>query len=232
MHQSWGAPVRPKANRFYPLHRAQLAVLAHVANEAGPHAVVCGDFNVARESPLFGEFTEFFGELLLELEAHVGRAAEGVRQLVRPEHGSERGDAQLLVSAVAEEQSLGFIYLPFGQRVAAQDELGAGEAGLGRVGDQRVERLDVVEAVLGLLPGGDVTVAAPDGDGDPVAIERGQGILQSDSELADDLVRMGQLLLVLVCWPTTFRSVVWAIWPMASRTFSIATTDFTASTTL
>ena len=84
MHQSWGAPVRPKANRFYPLHRAQLAVLAHVANEAGPHAVVCGDFNVARESPLFGEFTEFFGELLLELEAHVGRAAEGVRQLVRP----------------------------------------------------------------------------------------------------------------------------------------------------
>ena len=84
MHQSWGAPVRPKANRFYPLHRAQLAVLAHVANEAGPHAVVCGDFNVARESALFGEFTEFFGELLLELEAHVGRAAEGVRQLVRP----------------------------------------------------------------------------------------------------------------------------------------------------
>ena len=49
------------ANRFYPLHRAQLAVLAQVVTEAGPRAVVCGDFNVARESPLFGEFTEDTG---------------------------------------------------------------------------------------------------------------------------------------------------------------------------
>ena len=44
------------ANRYYPLHHAQLAVLARVVTEAGPRAVVCGDFNVARESPLFGEF--------------------------------------------------------------------------------------------------------------------------------------------------------------------------------
>jgi endonuclease/exonuclease/phosphatase family metal-dependent hydrolase len=35
-------------------HRAQFAVLAHVVNEAGPRAVVCGDFNIARESLLFG----------------------------------------------------------------------------------------------------------------------------------------------------------------------------------
>ena len=45
-----------EANRYYPLHRAQFAVLAHVVNEAGPRAVVCGDFNIARESSLFGEF--------------------------------------------------------------------------------------------------------------------------------------------------------------------------------
>ena len=45
-----------EANRFYPLHRAELAMLARVVNEAGPGAVVCGDFNVARESSLFGEF--------------------------------------------------------------------------------------------------------------------------------------------------------------------------------
>jgi sphingomyelin phosphodiesterase 2 len=45
-----------EANRFYPLHRAEFAVLAQVVNEAGPRAVVCGDFNVARESSLFGEF--------------------------------------------------------------------------------------------------------------------------------------------------------------------------------
>ena len=45
-----------KANRFYPLHRAELAVLARVVSEAGPSAVVCGDFNVSRESSLFGDF--------------------------------------------------------------------------------------------------------------------------------------------------------------------------------
>jgi sphingomyelin phosphodiesterase 2 len=45
-----------QANRFYPLHRAEFDVLARVVNQAGPRAVVCGDFNVARESPLFGEF--------------------------------------------------------------------------------------------------------------------------------------------------------------------------------
>jgi sphingomyelin phosphodiesterase 2 len=44
------------ANRFYPLHRAELAVVAHVVKEAGPGAVVCGDFNVSRESSLFSEF--------------------------------------------------------------------------------------------------------------------------------------------------------------------------------
>ena len=30
-------------------------------NEAAPRAVVCGDFNVDRESPLFGEFTAATG---------------------------------------------------------------------------------------------------------------------------------------------------------------------------
>jgi sphingomyelin phosphodiesterase 2 len=50
-----------EANRFYPLHRAELAVLARVVNEAGPRAVVCGDFNVARESALFGEFVAATG---------------------------------------------------------------------------------------------------------------------------------------------------------------------------
>jgi hypothetical protein len=34
-----------------------------------------------------------------------------------------------------------------------------------------------------------------------------------------------------VCCPTTLRNVVWAIWLIAALTFSMATTDFTASTT-
>jgi endonuclease/exonuclease/phosphatase family metal-dependent hydrolase len=43
-------------NRFYPLHRAQLTVLARVVRSAAAPTVVCGDFNVDRDSLLFGEF--------------------------------------------------------------------------------------------------------------------------------------------------------------------------------
>src|SRR6266487_1191052 len=43
--------------RPYPLHKAQLDVLARVVRSAGGHAVVvCGDFNVDRDSRLFGSF--------------------------------------------------------------------------------------------------------------------------------------------------------------------------------
>ena len=45
-----------EANRFYPLQRAQFAVLTQVTTNAGSPAVVCGDFNIDRESSLFGEF--------------------------------------------------------------------------------------------------------------------------------------------------------------------------------
>jgi endonuclease/exonuclease/phosphatase family metal-dependent hydrolase len=50
-----------EANRYYPLHRAELAVLAEAVSEAGPRAVVCGDFNISRESSLFGDFTTATG---------------------------------------------------------------------------------------------------------------------------------------------------------------------------
>jgi len=50
-----------ETNRYYPLHRAQFGVLGRVAREAGPRAVVCGDFNLSRESSLFGEFTAATG---------------------------------------------------------------------------------------------------------------------------------------------------------------------------
>ncbi len=46
-----------EANRFYPLQRAQFAALTQVVTSAGSPAVVCGDFNIDRESSLFGEFT-------------------------------------------------------------------------------------------------------------------------------------------------------------------------------
>jgi endonuclease/exonuclease/phosphatase (EEP) superfamily protein YafD len=45
-----------QGNRFYPLHRAQLAALARVVRGAAAPAVVCGDFNVDRGSSLFGQF--------------------------------------------------------------------------------------------------------------------------------------------------------------------------------
>jgi endonuclease/exonuclease/phosphatase family metal-dependent hydrolase len=45
-----------RGNRFYPLHQAQLAVLARVVRGVVGPAVVCGDFNIDRDSSLFGEF--------------------------------------------------------------------------------------------------------------------------------------------------------------------------------
>ena len=45
-----------RANRFYPLHQAQLAALARIVRGIRVPAVVCGDFNVDRDSSLFAEF--------------------------------------------------------------------------------------------------------------------------------------------------------------------------------
>jgi endonuclease/exonuclease/phosphatase family metal-dependent hydrolase len=45
-------------NRFYPAHRAQLAALAHAVGSVPGPVVVCGDFNIDRDSALFSGFTE------------------------------------------------------------------------------------------------------------------------------------------------------------------------------
>lgn len=45
-----------RTSQFYPLHRVQLAALTRIVRGIGVPAVVCGDFNVARSSPLFSEF--------------------------------------------------------------------------------------------------------------------------------------------------------------------------------
>jgi len=52
---NWDGDWSP-GNRFYPLHQAQLAVLARVMRDVAGPAVLCGDFNLARDSPLFDEF--------------------------------------------------------------------------------------------------------------------------------------------------------------------------------
>ncbi len=44
------------ANRFSPVHRAQLAALARIVHGVPAPVVVCGDFNVDRDSDLFAEF--------------------------------------------------------------------------------------------------------------------------------------------------------------------------------
>jgi len=49
------------AGRFYPLHRAQLAVIAQVVRSVAAPTVVCGDFNIDRDSSLFGEFVDGTG---------------------------------------------------------------------------------------------------------------------------------------------------------------------------
>jgi sphingomyelin phosphodiesterase 2 len=45
-----------ESNRFYPIHKAQLAALARLVSGLPRPAVVCGDFNIARDSTLFSEF--------------------------------------------------------------------------------------------------------------------------------------------------------------------------------
>lgn len=47
----WSPP-----NRFYPLHRAQLGALTAVLRDVSGAAVVCGDFNVSRDSSLMRDF--------------------------------------------------------------------------------------------------------------------------------------------------------------------------------
>lgn len=44
------------SNRFYPVHRGQLARLARIVKALPIPAIVCGDFNVAGDSALFQDF--------------------------------------------------------------------------------------------------------------------------------------------------------------------------------
>jgi endonuclease/exonuclease/phosphatase family metal-dependent hydrolase len=49
------------ANRFYPMHRAQLNALTAVLRDTDGPVVVCGDFNIDRDSALFGDFVRDTG---------------------------------------------------------------------------------------------------------------------------------------------------------------------------
>jgi endonuclease/exonuclease/phosphatase family metal-dependent hydrolase len=44
------------ANRFFPAHRTQLSALSEVVGGAPAPVVVCGDFNIDRDSTLFSDF--------------------------------------------------------------------------------------------------------------------------------------------------------------------------------
>jgi sphingomyelin phosphodiesterase 2 len=52
---NWDGDWSP-GNRFYPLHKAQLDVLARVVRGVPGPVAVCGDFNIDRDSSLFGGF--------------------------------------------------------------------------------------------------------------------------------------------------------------------------------
>lgn len=45
-----------ESNRFYPIHKAQLATLARVIGDLPRPVVVCGDFNVASDSAFYSDF--------------------------------------------------------------------------------------------------------------------------------------------------------------------------------
>ncbi|HEX6527586.1 MAG TPA: endonuclease/exonuclease/phosphatase family protein [Streptosporangiaceae bacterium] len=50
-----------EANRFYPVHRAQLDALTRAIRAVPAPVVVCGDFNIARDSSLFAGFVASTG---------------------------------------------------------------------------------------------------------------------------------------------------------------------------
>ena len=60
------------ASRFYPVHQAQLASLARVVRALPSPSVVCGDFNVTRDSTLHRDFLLDTG-LVDAFEGHVRR---------------------------------------------------------------------------------------------------------------------------------------------------------------
>jgi len=94
------------ANRFYPLHRAQLAVLARVVNQAGPRAVVCGDFNVARESPLFGDFMAATGLA----DAFAGACPPTFRAEYLPRGATPHCIDFILTAREAQVESAGLVF--------------------------------------------------------------------------------------------------------------------------
>jgi endonuclease/exonuclease/phosphatase family metal-dependent hydrolase len=94
------------ANRFYPLHRAQFAVLARVVHEAGPRAVACGDFNLARESNLFGEFTAATGLA----DAFAGACPPTFRAEYLPPGAAPHCIDFILTAAEVKAESAGLVF--------------------------------------------------------------------------------------------------------------------------
>ena len=95
-----------EANRFYPLHRAEFAVLARVVNEAGPRAVVCGDFNVSRESSLFGEFMAATGLA----DAFAGRCPATFRAEYLPRGATPHCIDFILTAGEVTAESAGLVF--------------------------------------------------------------------------------------------------------------------------
>ncbi|MFG1817386.1 endonuclease/exonuclease/phosphatase family protein [Kribbella sp. NPDC049174] len=52
-----------ETNRFYRLHQGQLAAVGRHVDDVGQPAIVCGDFNIARDSSLYRDFIRDTGLL-------------------------------------------------------------------------------------------------------------------------------------------------------------------------
>jgi len=103
-------------NRFYPLHKAQLDVLARVVRGVPGPAVVCGDFNVNRQSSLFGGFMADTGLA----DAFEGRCPATFRAEYLP--------------AGKEPHCIDFILTSDGVKAEAATVVLAGKEPLGRAG--------------------------------------------------------------------------------------------------
>lgn len=96
-----------QADRFYPLHHAQLASLTRiVAGDLGP-AVVCGDFNIDRDSCLFSEFVEGTGLT----DAFEGRCPATFRAEYLPAGATPHCIDFILISVRVKAESASVVFI-------------------------------------------------------------------------------------------------------------------------
>ena len=182
MRQRFGRFLRPadQQDRFDPIGVGGSSDVAALSVQRGPEPLGRGGDVVAEQEVLFDR----------DAKAIYVDPATVLRPL---EDFAWRSGLNTAIARVAEEERLRRSDLVVAHSV--QHDIGAHHAAIGRLVDQGVEGLDVLESVLRCLGGRDSSVARLDQDIDVTTVEGGEGVFESDSELPDDLSWVGSFSL-------------------------------------